>query len=133
MDEYLTELYFVDERIPDSPQTESPLCTELRGWIDAYFAGKNPPMNLPLNPSGTDFQKMVWNALLQIPYGQTLSYGALAQELHTSPRAIGGATGRNKIILLIPCHRVIGATGALVGFGAGLARKEFLLDLEKES
>jgi len=102
--------------------------TQLR----AYFAGELREFDLPLAPDGTAFQRDVWAALREIPYGRTISYSELAAAVGRpgSPRAVGAANGRNPIAIVIPCHRVIGASGALTGYGGGLARKRLLLDLE---
>ncbi len=101
-----------------------------RAWLDAYFAGQNPPVDVPLRPHGTDFQRRVWRALGEIPYGQTATYGQLAEQLGSSPRAVGSAVGRNPLSLLIPCHRVVGADGSLTGYAGGIERKKALLTLE---
>lgn len=85
---------------------------------------------LPLAPRGTAFQRRVWDALLAIPYGETRTYGELAAELGSSPRAIGTAVGKNPISVIVPCHRVLGADGSLTGYAGGLDRKETLLELE---
>ncbi|MBO0838982.1 MAG: methylated-DNA--[protein]-cysteine S-methyltransferase, partial [Actinobacteria bacterium] len=100
--------------------------------LDAYFAGELTEFSLPLAPAGTQFQRQVWAALQQIPYGQTWSYGQLAEKIGNpaAVRAVGLANGRNPIAVVIPCHRVIGADGSLTGYGGGLDRKRFLLDLE---
>ena len=97
-----------------------------------YFAGQLTEFNLPLAPAGTQFQRAVWDALQQIPYGETWSYGQLASKIGNpaAVRAVGLANGRNPIALVVPCHRVIGAHGSLTGYGGGLDRKRFLLDLE---
>ncbi len=101
-------------------------------WLNAYFAGGDPVRDFPIAPRGTDFQKRVWAALEEIPYGETVSYGQLARRIGcASARAIGAAVGRNPISLLIPCHRVLGAGGALTGYAGGLERKERLLALER--
>ena len=100
-------------------------------WLDAYFSASPMPPLPTLKPQGTAFQKKVWAALLQIPFGSTESYGELALRLCCkSPRAVGSAVGRNPISLFIPCHRVIGAKGALTGYAGGLHRKTRLLELE---
>lgn len=101
--------------------------------LEAYFAGKRTDFDIPLNPCGTAFQKQVWNALLKIPYGETCSYGDIAKLIRKpkASRAIGGANNKNPIPILIPCHRVIGANGQLVGYGGGLNKKKWLLDLER--
>jgi methylated-DNA-[protein]-cysteine S-methyltransferase len=111
---------------------ETDLLRRARTQIDEYFAGQRAEFDLPLAPRGTDFQRRVWRALERIPYGKTLTYGALAEKLGSAPRAIGGACGSNPIPILIPCHRVLGATGALTGYsGAGGTRtKRRLLELE---
>jgi len=97
-----------------------------------YFAGHRTVFDLPLAPAGTEFQRRVWTALQAIPYGQTWSYAQLAEKIGKSgaSRAVGLANGRNPIAVVIPCHRVIGADGSLTGYGGGLDRKRFLLDLE---
>lgn len=103
-------------------------------WLKAYFAGDKPsPGQLPLAPAGSDFQVSVWKLLCRIPYGQTLTYGQLAQELgegRNLARAVGRAVGRNPISIVIPCHRVVGAEGRLTGYAGGLERKARLLELE---
>ena len=100
--------------------------------LDAYFAGKLRDFDLPLSPSGTDFQLKVWRTLQTIPYGETWSYGQLARRIRRpdAPRAVGAANGQNPIPVIIPCHRVIGADGSLTGFGGGLPIKQKLLALE---
>lgn len=104
-------------------------------WLDAYFGGEDLPPIPPLAPEGTAFRKAVWEALREIPYGEVTTYGAIAEKLawqgiQTSPRAVGGAVGRNPISILIHCHRVIGADGTLTGYAGGLEAKRFLLDME---
>lgn len=116
-----------------------PVFKETRAWLDAYFRGENPSAAaIPLEPSGSEFRLRVWEALCEIPYGKILSYGELAGTLgqgdsgtKTSPRAVGGAVGRNPIALIIPCHRVVGKSGKLCGYAGGIPRKEMLLRLEK--
>jgi len=100
--------------------------------LAAYFAGQLTEFDLPLAPAGTVFQRQVWSALQTIPYGQTWSYAQLAEKVGraTAVRAVGLANGKNPIALVIPCHRVIGSDGSLTGYGGGLDRKRFLLDLE---
>jgi methylated-DNA-[protein]-cysteine S-methyltransferase len=100
--------------------------------LHEYFAGERTEFDLPLSPEGTDFQRRVWAMLREIPYGKTTTYGTIARELGDpkTVRAVGLANGRNPIAVIIPCHRVIGANGSLVGFGGGLDRKRALLDLE---
>lgn len=101
--------------------------------LRAYFAGERRQFDLPLAPAGTEFQQRVWTALRGIPYGSTWSYGQLADKIGkpSAVRAVGLANGRNPIAVVIPCHRVIGSDGSLTGYGGGLERKSFLLDLER--
>lgn len=105
-------------------------------WLGEYFSGAQPDFTPPLRPSGTPFRLAVWELLLTIPYGQTTTYARLAAALEArtgrrvSARAVGGAVARNPISLIIPCHRVIGADGSLVGYAGGLERKQYLLRLE---
>lgn len=98
-----------------------------------YFDGSRVTFDIPLVMRGTTFERRVWRALQDIPYGETVSYGALARRIGqpSAPRAIGLANGRNPISVIVPCHRVIGANGALTGYGGGLERKRILLELEK--
>ncbi len=100
--------------------------------LNQYFAGKRTVFDVPLQPDGTPFQQSVWKQLLQIPYGKTCSYGDLANALGrpTLTRAVGAANGANPIPIIIPCHRVIGANGSLIGYGGGLHIKARLLELE---
>jgi methylated-DNA-[protein]-cysteine S-methyltransferase len=100
--------------------------------LEAYLAGELRDFDLPLAPQGTPFQREVWSALRKIPYGSTISYGELAAAVGRphAARAVGAANGRNPIAVVIPCHRVIGASGGLTGYGGGLGRKRLLLDLE---
>lgn len=108
-----------------------PLFDQTRRWLDCYFAGKEPKFTPKLTLRATAFRKHVWEALLAIPYGQTASYGEIARRVGVrSAQAVGGAVGRNPIALIIPCHRVVGADGTLVGYAAGLDRKARLLQLE---
>lgn len=111
---------------------DSPVLLAARRWLDAYFAGERPDAaDVPLAPRGTAFQRRVWNALLAIPYGETRTYGELAVELGSSPRAVGAAVGRNPVSVIIPCHRVLGADGSLTGYAGGVDRKRALLELEQ--
>ncbi len=100
--------------------------------IQEYLAGKRQAFDVPLEPAGSDFQRDVWSKIQSIPYGETMSYSALAQSLGKpgSFRAVGQAANKNPILILIPCHRLVGADGGLVGYAAGLHVKEFLLNLE---
>ncbi len=103
--------------------------------LEAYFAGELRQFDVNLEMAGTAFQRKVWNALRTIPYGETRSYGEIAQQIGapTAFRAVGLANGHNPIAVIVPCHRVIGANGSLTGFGGGLQRKSTLLDLEKSA
>jgi len=101
-----------------------------REQLIAYFAGQRRDFDLPLAPAGTAFQQRVWAALRRIPFGETRSYGEIARELGSSPRAIGRANGTNPICVIVPCHRVIGADGSLTGFGYGTELKRRLLEHE---
>ncbi len=117
-------------RVPD--QGGSPLLGRARDQLDAYFQGRLKAFDLPLRAQGTPFQKTVWSSMAAIPYGQTRTYKALAQELSSGPRAVGGACGRNPLPILIPCHRVLGSNGNLGGYsgGDGVPTKRALLGLE---
>jgi methylated-DNA-[protein]-cysteine S-methyltransferase len=101
--------------------------------LEAYFAGDLKDFDVPLAMAGTDFQRTVWTELLRIPYGETITYGELAERLGrpTAARAVGLANGKNPISIIVPCHRVVGASGDLTGYGGGLPRKRYLLDFEK--
>lgn len=119
--------------VPD----DHPLLREAVDQLDAYFAGALHDFDLPLRPVGSAFQQRVWEGLRRIPYGTTTTYGALAAAIgldpRTSSRAVGAANGANRIAIVVPCHRVIGADGTLTGFAAGVDRKRALLDLESGS
>lgn len=108
------------------------LFAKAKAQLSAYFDGRLTEFHLPLSVHGTEFQKQVWEELQKIPYASTLSYGELAQRLGNpkGARAVGLANGRNPISIIVPCHRVIGASGKLTGYGGGLTRKEALLMLE---
>jgi AraC family transcriptional regulator, regulatory protein of adaptative response / methylated-DNA-[protein]-cysteine methyltransferase len=114
---------------------ESPIFPVLRTQLDEYFRGERKEFTVPLRAPGTPFQERVWSALLSIPYGETTSYARLAISLGqpTATRAVARANGDNRIAILIPCHRVIGTGGQLVGYGGGLWRKKKLLELEGRS
>lgn len=141
-DDGLRSLLFPGHRLPPSI-AEIPLVRHgfgsLAEQLDEYFAGERREFDLPLAPRGTAFQLRAWEALRMIPYGETRSYGEQAAMLggadagHTLARAVGLANNRNPISIVIPCHRVIGADGSLVGYGGGLEAKRFLLDLESDA
>lgn len=120
--------YFGGTAAEWTQKAEVPVFAAAAAWLDAYFAGTDPGQDLSLSPQGTAFQRRVWQQLLTIPYGTTVSYGELAAALDCpSARAVGGAVGRNPISLIIPCHRVVGANGRLTGYAGGVARKRWLL------
>lgn len=106
---------------------------EVEQQLAEYFAGERTAFDLPLHLEGTDFQRRVWAALRDIPYGETWSYGQLAAHIGSpgASRAVGLANGRNPVAIVVPCHRVVGADGKLTGYGGGLERKQLLLDLER--
>lgn len=135
----LTGLWFEGQRhfprAPGAAREEKAIFEQAVSWLDLYFSGREPDFTPPLHPTGTEFQLAVWRLLLEIPYGQTTTYGVLARRLaeqrgRVSARAVGGAAGRNPIALLVPCHRVVGADGSLTGYAGGLDRKARLLALE---
>lgn len=106
---------------------------ETKKWLDEYFKGENPPVTMPISPSGSDFQKKVWAELRKIPFGETVTYSYVAKRIGVkSAQAVGNAVGRNPISIIVPCHRVVGKNGTLTGFAAGLDKKLFLLRLENK-
>ena len=122
-----------EEHIPQ----ETEILTETKKWLDMYFAGEEPKFTPPLHPDGSTFRQAVWKILLQIPYGQTITYGEIAHRMsklknvsHMSAQAVGGAVGHNEISIIIPCHRVVGTNGSLTGYGGGIDKKISLLNLE---
>ncbi|MCL1982289.1 MAG: methylated-DNA--[protein]-cysteine S-methyltransferase [Clostridiales bacterium] len=130
----VTDLFFKGEAVPQGAQLEeTALLKEAGKQIAEYFGKKRKAFDLPLKLEGTEFQKRDWQELLKIPYGETRSYGELAKALGIpkGARAVGLANNRNRISIIVPCHRVVGADGKLVGYGGGLPIKEFLLNLEK--
>ncbi|MCL1808353.1 MAG: methylated-DNA--[protein]-cysteine S-methyltransferase [Clostridiales bacterium] len=131
----VTDLFFRDEAKPQGTQLEeTDLLKEAGRQLEEYFGKKRKAFDLPLKLEGTEFQKRDWQELLKIPYGETRSYGEIAKALGIpkGARAVGLANNRNPVSIIVPCHRVIGADGKLVGYGGGLPIKEFLLNLEKE-
>jgi methylated-DNA-[protein]-cysteine S-methyltransferase len=136
--ERLTRLYMrpVDGsgwRIGTDWRRDAAVFAEVESQLDAYFAGELRAFDMPLAPAGTPFQRAVWELLLAIPFGETASYGELARQLGkpNGSRAVGLANGSNPISIIIPCHRVIGSTGSLTGYGGGLPRKAWLLAHER--
>ena len=124
---------YAGRHIPtDALSGSCPVLEEAKDWLTEYFQGKIPKSLPPMKPIGTDFQRRVWELLLEIPYGKTVTYGKLAKNLGCkSAQAIGGAVGRNPISILIPCHRVMGAGNKITGYAGGIEKKEHLLKLEK--
>ena len=108
-----------------------PALAETCRWLDIYFSGQQPLFFPPLNPAGTAFQQRAWQALMEIPYGATTTYGAIARHIGCrSAQAVGQAVGSNPVAIIVPCHRVVGSDGTLTGYAYGVERKEYLLQLE---
>ena len=128
--------YFGSTLEQDTQEKPLPIFQHASHWLDCYFAGKHPEPNIPLAPVGSPFRQAVWELLLQIPYGRLTTYGAIAKQLQlqtgrsVSAQAVGGAVAHNPISILIPCHRVVGASGSLTGYAGGLEKKIHLLRLE---
>ena len=129
--------YFANTLPNDHIQQETEILTEAKRWLDVYFSSEEPNFTPPLHPNGSTFRKAVWQILLEIPYGQTITYGEIARRIavlkntsHMSAQAVGGAVGHNEISIIIPCHRVIGANGSLTGYAGGIDKKISLLKLE---
>ena len=120
---------------PDAAVSDDAWFKDVAAQLDAYFAGELSSFDLEMNLLGTPFQRNVWTQLCEIPYGETISYGELAQRVGNpnASRAVGLANGRNPIAIIVPCHRVIGANGSLTGYGGGLERKTWLLEHEVQS
>ena len=130
--------YFADTLPKDAVAQSTPILADTVRWLDIYFSGQEPDFLPPLHPTGSEFRKAVWEILLQIPYGQTTTYGEIARQLaekqglaRMSAQAVGGAVGHNKISIIIPCHRVVGTNGSLTGYAGGIHKKEQLLELER--
>ncbi|MBR2123000.1 MAG: methylated-DNA--[Lachnospiraceae bacterium] len=141
--EALTGLWFEGQKYSARPQDAEhedrllPVFTQTGRWLDIYFSGKEPDFTPPLSMQTTPFRKAVWEIMLTIPYGQTMSYGEIARRIamqrgipRMAAQAVGGAVGHNAISIIIPCHRVIGADGDLTGYGGGIDKKIQLLTLE---
>ncbi len=132
----ITQVYFEQDQLPeDLIIEETELLKEAGRQLVAYAEGELKQFDLPIDPDGTAFMKQVWSSLVEIPYGQTASYKEIAEAIGNpkAMRAVGLANKRNPIPLIIPCHRVIGANGKMVGFGGGIPLKERLLGLEAEN
>lgn len=130
---YLIGLYFGEKDIK-AGYGKSEVIVEAISQLEDYFKKKRKNFDLPLKLKGTEFQEKCWDALQEIPYGETRTYKDIAEAVNSPKayRAVGLANNRNPISIIVPCHRVIGANGKLVGYGGGLDKKEFLLKLEKE-
>ena len=142
--EFLTGLWFVGQ-VNDAKDNRDieikddlPIFKQVETWLESYFSGKQTPITIPLQPKGTIFQEIVWKILQEIPYGETMTYGDIAQRIAKekgvatySAQAVGQAVGKNPISILIPCHRVLGRNGALTGYAGGVHRKEELLRIER--
>ena len=139
----LTGLWFVGQKYYaaalDGQHEEKalPVFEQTKSWLDIYFSGKKPDFTPPLEPVGSEFRREVWELLLSIPYGRTVTYAELAAAIaerrslsHMSAQAVGGAVGHNPISIIIPCHRVVGSGGSLTGYAGGIDRKIRLLSLE---
>ncbi len=139
----LTGLWFEGQKYfslcpgKECEEKELPVFEQAQEWLDIYFSGKEPKLKLPLHFTGSEFQNEVWELLCQIPYGQTTTYGDIAKQMaekkglaKMSPRAVGGAVARNKISIIVPCHRVIGKDGSLTGYAGGIDKKIALLKME---
>ena len=130
--------YFAASVKEDVTVCDTPVLKLTRNWLDSYFAGENPETGLlPLAPEGSDFRRIVWKLLCEIPYGQVVTYGEIAKRAATvmgksrmAAQAAGGAVGHNPISIIIPCHRVVGANGSLTGYGGGIEKKIWLLNHE---
>lgn len=129
--------YFANGLDPKHEKKELPVFDAVKRWLDIYFDREEPDFMPSLHMIGSPFQMSVWKHLLEIPYGETVSYGELAKMIarekgieRMAAQAVGGAVGHNKITIIVPCHRVIGANGSLTGYGGGLDRKKQLLALE---
>lgn len=130
--------FFARDLPAERVEQNTPALSEVKRWLDIYFTGKEPDFMPPLHPIGSAFRRSVWEILLQIPYGQTTTYGEIARQLakkqgleRMSAQAVGGAVGHNEISIIIPCHRVVGTSGSLTGYAGGIGKKEKLLELER--
>lgn len=130
--------YFAANLAYEIAEGTTPALEQAKEWLDIYFGGNEPNFTPPLHPIGTDFRREVWDILLKIPYGKTVTYDDIARELaekkgtaKMSAQAVGGAVGHNEISIIIPCHRVVGTNGSLTGYAGGIDKKVGLLTLEK--
>ena len=133
--DFILGLYFSEDKHENSPAKNNSLLFRLHEQLDQYFSGRQMEFNLPLSPKGTYFQQSVWKLLLDVKYGQTLSYMDLAKKMGDVKkiRAVANANAKNPISILITCHRIIGSDGKLTGYAGGLHRKKYLLELEQKT
>ena len=129
--------YFALYLDKEHEEKELPVFQQAKKWLDIYFSGREPHVDVPLHFTGSDFQNEVWEILYSIPYGKTMTYGEIAQIMakkrgltRMSAQAVGGAVARNEISLIVPCHRVVGSNGSLTGYAGGISRKAALLKME---
>ena len=139
----LTGLWFMGQKYfalyldREHKEKDLPVFRDTKHWLDIYFSGKEPDFTPALHPAGSTFRQAVWQILLQIPYGQTMTYGEIAKKMtqmhdapHMSAQAVGSAVGHNEVSIIIPCHRVVGTNGSLTGYAGGMEKKVALLKLE---
>lgn len=131
-DKYITSVKFLKNKKGKSTPKSPRVLKDCKKQLEEYFQGKRTKFSLPLSQEGTEFQKRVWSELKRIPYGKLRSYGEVAKKIGKplASRAVGGANNKNSLPILIPCHRVVGSSGKLVGFAAGVSTKEWLLEHE---
>ena len=131
------EKFYADSLDPEHEERNVPVFDVVKKWLDIYFSGHEPDFMPPVHMIGSEFRQRVWKILREIPYGETITYGALAKRLarergleRMSAQAVGGAVGHNEISIIVPCHRVVGSDGSLTGYAGGIDKKERLLILE---
>lgn len=131
------EKFYADSLDPEHEERNIPVFDAVKKWLDIYFSGREPDFMPPVHMIGSEFRQQVWKILREIPYGETITYGALAKRVarergleRMSAQAVGGAVGHNEISIIVPCHRVVGSDGSLTGYAGGIDKKERLLMLE---
>lgn len=131
------EKFYADSLDPEHEERNVPVFDIVKKWLDIYFSGQEPDFMPPVHMIGSEFRQQVWKILREIPYGETITYGALAKRIaeerglkRMSAQAVGGAVGHNEISIIVPCHRVVGSDGSLTGYAGGVDKKEKLLTLE---
>lgn len=134
-EEAIKEIAFGDKKVEGASEQETPLLERAQKELEEYFRGERSTFTVPIQPEGTEFQKKVWQALLEIPYGETRTYGEIAAAVGNpkASRAVGMANHNNPIPVIIPCHRVVGKNGSLTGYAGGLDKKTALLELERSN